>query len=126
MIFERLEKYYNKYKQYEESIKCRALLEEPLMIDYNDTKTILNEIERLNNMINILKQNNINEVLKNDLSICVKQYKKSNEKLEKYKSRIEKAVEYIETNEGYSQLSGMWEFYGDTDDLLNILRGKNK
>lgn len=55
MIFERLEKYYNEYKQYEESIKCRALLERPLMIDYNDTKTILNEIERLNNIINELE-----------------------------------------------------------------------
>ena len=44
--------------------------------------------------------------------------------IDELNERIDKAVEYIQTNEGYSQLSGIWEFYDDTDDLLNILNGK--
>lgn len=48
-----------------------------------------------------LKEKSINEVLKNDFDMCVKDLKKANKKIEKledYKSRCEKAVEiYDET-----------------------------
>ena len=61
---ERLESYYNRYNEYEESIKSGSLCETPLMLDYEDTKTILKQIDQLTNNWNELEewlQNEYNE-----------------------------------------------------------------
>ena len=42
------------------------------------------------------------------------------------KERINKAIEYIKENNRYSCIGGVIEFYGDFDELLNILKGNNK
>ena len=77
-----------------------------------------------------LKEKSINEVLKNDFDMCVKDLKKANKKIEKledYKSRCEKAVEYIKkqtTDEDTGRDLG----YSDNIDyeyLLNILNGRS-
>lgn len=63
----------------------------------------------------------------NNLTLEQKQKVKSYlYKIERLNNRIDKAIEYIRTNEGYSQISGMWEFYGDTDELVKILRGEEQ
>ena len=81
-----------------------------LLKDYDDLQQ---ENERL-------KEKSINEVLKNDFDMCVKDLKKANKKIEKLedcKSRIEKAVEYIKTRIDSSK-AGKWE-------LLDILNGRS-
>ena len=42
---------------------------------------------------------------------------------DKYKTIIDKAIKYIEKETRYSCISGVVEFYGDTDKLLKILKG---
>lgn len=80
-----------------------------------------------------LKDQNINEILKKDLEICTKQYKKSDEKIKKlekrnkeiyegflatqeemsdYATRIDKAIEYIEGS-----------YFLDFSEIIDILRG---
>jgi len=93
------------------------------------------ENERLKKQNELLKDQNINEILKKDLEICAKQYKKSDEKLEKYKSRIEKAVEFIENNSLYDEIldydyeeNPYISYTTDEyvkDNLLNILNGRS-
>lgn len=41
-------------------------------------------------------------------------------------SRINKAIEYLNNATKYSNISGMVEFYGDTDDVIKILTGEIK
>lgn len=80
-----------------------------------------------------LKDQNINEILKKDLEICAKQYKKSEEKLEDYKSRCEKAVEYLKSQEDNLFMSFSDDFLGHDElitkkigtTLLNILNGRS-
>lgn len=43
----------------------------------------------------------------------------------KYQDRIDKAIKYIEEETRYSNLLGTVEFYGDTDYLINLLKGDN-
>ena len=43
--------------------------------------------------------------------------------IEELSNRINDAIHYINTNYHYSVLSGMDEFFGDYDELINILRG---
>lgn len=61
-----------------------------------------------------------------ELDILRKNVIEDLKEIERLNYIINKAIEYIETNEGYSQLSGIWEFYGDTDELIKILRGVDK
>lgn len=44
--------------------------------------------------------------------------------IEELSNRINDAIHYININNHYSILSGMDEFFGDFDELKNILRGK--
>lgn len=87
---------------------------------------LYNEVIRLRKQNEILKQNNVNEILRDDLILCTKQYKKSEEKLEKANKKIDKAIEYIEKHETFSydencNIIGGYEI----NDLLNILRGND-
>lgn len=45
-------------------------------------------------------------------------------KIERLNNIINKAIEYLEDNTSYSVLSGMIEFYGSTDEVIDILKGK--
>jgi hypothetical protein len=126
-----------------------SLTEELNSIDYYGSETakegleLYNEVIRLKKQNETLKQNNINEILKNDLSICAKQYKKSEEKLEKANKKIEKAnkkidkaIEYIENTPLYEttydyNMEEELEIQNVSDetasnDLLNILRGNDE
>ena len=50
-------------------------------------------------------------------------YGKENWELQK---RIDKAIKYLEDNTRYSVLSGMVEFYGSTEEVIDILKGSDK
>lgn len=40
-----------------------------------------------------------------------------------YEEKIDKAIKYIKDNDRYSNISGLYEFYGDIDELIEILGG---
>lgn len=44
--------------------------------------------------------------------------------IEELSNRINDAIHYINIHYHYSMISGMNEFFGDYDELINILRGK--
>lgn len=100
---------------------CSELTYEKLL-DY--ITNLQQENERLKKDNKILKQNNINEVLRNDFDMCVKDLKKANKKIEKledYKSRIEKAIEYIKEK----ARNNCWIDQFEASDLIKLLRGEN-
>lgn len=78
-----------------------------------------------------LKEKSINEVLKNDFDMCVKDLKKANKKIEKledYKSCCEKAVEYINENGIYKKFRFNERIYYSEyliNQVLNILNGRS-
>ena len=39
-------------------------------------------------------------------------------------SRMNRAIEYLNNANRYSNISGMFEFYGDIDDVIKILNGE--
>ena len=51
------------------------------------------------------------------------EYRQNNEDM--LVARINRAIEYMNNSYKYSNISGMYEFYGDIDDVINILEGKN-
>lgn len=66
-----------------------------LTIDSEEAKLLIDYITNLQQENERLKEKSINEVLKNDFDMCVKDLKKANKKIEKledYKSRIEKQL----------------------------------
>ena len=89
-----------------------------VVLDY--ITNLQQENERLKKQNELLKDQNINEILKKDLEICAKQYKKSDEKLEKYKSRIEKAVEY--GNNCLELLKGQENYICESIDIVELLK----
>ena len=40
--------------------------------------------------------------------------------------RIDNVIKYLEDNTRYSVLSGMVEFYGSSDEVIDILKGSDK
>ena len=65
----------------------------------DEAHLLLDYITNLQQENERLKEKSINEVLRNDFDMCVKDLKKANKKIEKledYKSRIEKALTYLE------------------------------
>lgn len=40
-----------------------------------------------------------------------------------YEEKINNAIKYIKDNDRYSNISGLYEFYGDIDELIEILGG---
>lgn len=103
-------------------------------------KPLLDYITNLQQENERLKEKSINEILKNDFDMCVKDLKKANKKIEKledYKSRIEKAVEYIEKEKSNymrsCDISNATNREGliissavrTCDDTLNILNGRS-
>lgn len=99
------------------------------IIDY--ITNLQQENERLKIDNKILKQNNINEVLRNDFDMCVKDLKKANkkiEKLENYKSRIDKTIEFINEYCKYNKITVNGNKYYDEyilNNVIDILRGED-
>ena len=96
-------------------------INEELYVEMLEDGELYDYITNLQQENERLKEKSINEVLKIDFDMCVKDLKKANKKIEKledYKSRVEKAVEYIENCPKY-----LWENV-NTKELLNILNGK--
>ena len=48
------------------------------------------------------------------------------DKMKDLQERINKAIDYINKETRFSFLGGMMEFYGDTDELIRILKGEDK
>ena len=97
-----------------------------LLVNSTPFSNLLDYITNLQQENERLKDQNINEILKKDLEICAKQYKKSDEKLEKYKSRIEKAVAYIKEQYKWIEESDeRWQPVLDNKKILNILKGED-
>lgn len=46
--------------------------------------------------------------------------------LVEYYERNQKAIKYLEDNTRYSVLSGMVEFFGSTEEIIDILKGSDK
>lgn len=56
----------------------------------------------------------------------LKQFEKLLDNYIELNKRIDKAIDYIEENDKYSGIAGDFVFYGDTNELINILKGSDK
>jgi hypothetical protein len=80
------------------------------------------ENERLK-MYNDMLRKDIDSFLK-DREKAEKEYKSKVDDIGKLTSNIYKAIKYINENDKFSNIAGCYEFYGDPDELINILEDK--
>ena len=86
------------------------------MIDY--ITNLQQENERL-------KEKSINEVLKNDFNMCVKDLKKANKKIEKAVEIAKDLKQFVYDELVNRNVSGATETHSRIIDLLNILNGRS-
>lgn len=82
--------------------------------------------QHLNELIEFYSQTDINDIdyIKKLFIRNLKDVKNRYIKYDKpIKQRIDKAIEYIKKVTRYSCISGIVEFFGNTDDVITILQG---
>ena len=87
-----------------------------LLFGYNECARLLNEKEQENSQ---LKE--VIETLKNTNALLIKQKYQLEQDVDRFYSRIEKAIEYIGSREMYND-----DFDTNTNKLLEILKGDNE
>ena len=75
-------------------------------------------------IINLQKENERLKTKTKEQSLLLIDYQDMEQKLENYKSRIEKAVEYIKEHE--YDIRNNFDCYVKGSDLLNILNGRSE